>query len=346
MKHQNEPAEKANLGQATQKGRVELAGRRMTSERPRTGFRKILYATDLSSCSRQAFGPAASLARRYAAELHLFHAVVLYGQGPYDPMFAAPAADGAYQAAAEAAADRLAGLARSSCAGGTKLVIAQRMALRPAAAILEYAEEAGVDLIVMGTHGRSGPGRLLLGSVAEEVTRHAHCPVLLMRELADGKNRPVPLVRHIVVPIDFSLPAREAMIAAGEIAVRYGARLTLVHVIEERAWAEAYPDGGTTPAPRERVAARAERRLRGAAAALPPGVAYEIELRGGQPAAEIVAFAERTGADLVVMASRGLGGIERLVFGSTAEQVARSADAPVLIVHPKTSSEELSPGRN
>jgi nucleotide-binding universal stress UspA family protein len=314
---------------------------------PRGSLRKILYATDLSSCSRQAFAPAASFARRCDAELHVFHAVVLFGQGPHEPMFDAPAPDEAYAAAAAAAETRLAALARSSCAEGARLVIVQRKALEPAAAILEYAREAGVDLLVMGTHGRSGPGRLLLGSVAEEVMRRAPCPVLVMRQLEDGKNRSVRLVRHIVVPVDFSLPAQDALLAAGDVALRYGARLTLLHVVEEPEWAAAYPDWrAVPPTPHEKVTARVQHKLRGAAAALPPGVHCEIELRGGDPATEIVAFAERTGADLVVMASRGLTGIERLVFGSTAEAVIRAVDAPVMVVHPSAhAAEHPLPGK-
>jgi len=304
-------------------------------------IRKILYATDLSACSRQAFAPATSIARRCDAELHVFHAVLLHGQEPYEPlMFYSPPSEEAYAAATAAAEKKLTALARSSFAAGVRMVVAQRVALRPAAAILEYAEKEGMDMIVIGTHGRSGAGRLLLGSVAEEVMRQASCPVLVMRQLEDGKNRPVPLVRHIVVPVDFSLPAQEALLAAGDIALRYGARLTLLHVIEERIWAEAYPEPAAARAahaavPRERVTARAEHRLRGAAGMLPRGVPFDILLRGGDPATEIVAFAEHTGADLVVMASRGLTGIDRLMFGSTAEEVVRNADAPVLVVHPR-----------
>ena len=310
---------------------------------PRAGIRKILFATDLSTCSRQAFAPVAALARRFEAELHLFHAVVLFGQGPHEPMFCEPASDEAYAAAAGAAEKKLAALAGSSCAQGTKLVTVQRAAFGAAAAILEYAEEAEIDLVVMGTHGRSGAGRLLLGSVAEEVMRRVSLPVLVMRDLGDGKNRPLPQVRHIVVPVDYSLSAHEALLAAGDVAMRYGARLTLLHVIEEHAWAEAYRE--SVPAvlpPRQELSRSTELRLRVGARMLPCGVPYDLEILRGEPAVEIVAFAERTGADLIVMSSRGLRGIERLVFGSTAESVIRSADPPVMVLHPAVRSDALA----
>lgn len=314
-------------------------------------IRKVLYATDLSPCARQAFAPATSIARRYDAELHVFHAVVLYGQEPYDPMFYSPAPEEAFTAAAAVAEKDLAALAESSSAAGARVVIAQRSAFRPAAAVLAYAESEGMDMIVLGTHGRSGAARALLGSVAEEVMRYASCPVLVMRALEDGKNRPVPLLRHVVVPVDLSLPAREALLTAGDVARRYGARLTLLHVIEERTWVESYPDRASAEAARAaapggRVTARAERRLRKAAAALPPGVPFEIELRTGDPAAEIVAFADRTGADMVVMESRGLTGLHRLMLGSTTEQVVRTVDAPVIVVHPRApQAAEVLDGR-
>jgi nucleotide-binding universal stress UspA family protein len=307
-------------------------------------IRKILYPTDFSTCARQAFGPATSLARRYGAELHVFHALVLHGQEPYDPMFYLPAAEEAYAAAALWVDKELATLRETSTAEGAQVVCVQQRDFDPAAAILDYAGQMGIDLIVLGTHGRRGAARLLLGSVAEDVIRHSACPVLVMRETESG-NRPVPLVRRILVPFDFSAASREAVAAAADVAGHYGSRLTLLHVLEEPAWPEIYGVEAAAELVERRRLALAEgvRRLREAGADLASGIPWDAEVHLGRPATEILGIAARSGYDLIVMGSRGLSGVRRLLFGSTAEEVIRAAALPVMVVKP--AGEALPPTR-
>ena len=83
---------------------------------------------------------------------------------------------------------------------------------------------------------------------------------------------------------------------------------------------------------RERTRERAESGMRDALAELAPEVPFDVEVRVGRPATEIVAFTELPGVDLVVMGTRGQTGVRRLVFGSTAEEVARLSSAPVMVV--------------
>jgi nucleotide-binding universal stress UspA family protein len=304
-------------------------------------IRKILYPTDFSPCARQAFASACSLARLYGAELHVLHALVLYAQEPYDPMFYLPASEDAYNAAAAAADVELGALASSKEATGLPVVIAQRRDFQPGPAILDYAASEAVDLIVIGTHGRRGPARLLLGSVAEEVVRRAGCPVLCIRQPDNGVAAPAGEVHGILAPVDFSPGSRQALLAAADVSRRHGALLTLLHVVEEPMWSDVYGVAGALQVAeqREQALAAAAVRLRDLANSLAP-VPCQVEVRTGRPATEIVAYSARPEVDLVVMSSRGLTGIKRLLFGSTAEEVLRLAAAPVMVVKPVEEPQE------
>lgn len=142
-------------------------------------FRRILVTTDLSEDSRRAFPRVAELARAAGAEvtlLHVVHDVVIpptSGLEVAAPLLAPASEDQRSQAAA-----RLAELAAEHFAG---ISVEVRTLTRTSAAeaIADFAREQGHDLIAMSTHGRSGLGRLVLGSVAEAVLRHADVPVLL-----------------------------------------------------------------------------------------------------------------------------------------------------------------------
>lgn len=308
-------------------------------------IRRILFPTDFSPCARQAFAPATSLARRYGAELHLLHTLVLHGQEPHEPMFYMPAPEEAYEGAAAVARQELAALAETATAEGARLVQVVRRDFSAAAGILEYALEAEVDLIVLGTHGRRGPARLLLGSVAEEVMRTAACPVLAMRPPAGGTNRPVTLLRRILVPFDFTPAARAALRAAADVARRYGSRLSLLHVVEEPIWPEVYGVEAASEllAERELARERGELRLRDVARALPADVPYDVEVCVGSPATEILKMVDRPAIDLVVMGTRGQTGVRRLVMGSTAEEVVRLSVAPVMVVKDLATEAPESP---
>ena len=308
-------------------------------------LRKILYPTDFSPCARQAFAHATSLARRFGAELHLFHAMTLGGQEPYDPMFYLPAADEAYAEVSRAVSRDLAGLAADPLAEGIATVLAQQRDFLPGPAILDYANEHGIDLIVMGTHGRRHVSRFLLGSVTEEVVRKSACPVLTLREGEEGLRGRLPMPRRILVPFDMSLPARAAFADAADIARHYGARLQLLHVIQEPQWPEVYGFRGVAELAqqRERLVLEVEGRLRTVAETLAPGVPCEVEVAVGRPASEILAAAARPDVDLVVMSSRGLTGVKRLLFGSTAAEVVRVADTPILVVKPHERAHPYEP---
>lgn len=299
--------------------------------------RNILYPTDFSPSAELAFGHATDFARRLGARLHLLHVVALHGDVPYDPMFYSPAPDDAFARAEVKALGKLQELAASPAAAGVEMLPVVLRSPFPGTAIVEYAQRNAVDLVVMGTHGRRGPSRLLLGSRAEEVLRHAPCPVLTLRDGEDGRvaKRAVP-PRGILVPFDFAPPSRKALAEAAALARHCGARLRLLHVMDELPLVDVAGGMAVVEASAERQQ-RLERlrlRLKDVVAYLAPDVGTTIDLRVGKPATEILRASEEAGVDLVVMATRAETGIKRVLFGSIAEEVMRLASAPLLIVKP------------
>ena len=151
----------------------------------------ILVPTDFSSTSDAALDYARALAARFGASLHLLHVI-------QDPFLSGPLVAEAYVTetpgvrttimddAKARLAHRLTARDRDTFAAHAEVVFG-----RDAETIVDYAADRGVDLIVMGTHGRTGMAHLLLGSVAERVVRTAHCPVLTVRAVPQAVEMPV-----------------------------------------------------------------------------------------------------------------------------------------------------------
>jgi nucleotide-binding universal stress UspA family protein len=138
----------------------------------------ILVPSDFSECSDAALRYGLELARRFDARLHLLHVV-------QDPLTQPWAAEG-FSAPLFEAVEKWQREAKARLAAAIPLSDVGRVTVSatvawPYAEILRYAAENDVDLIVMGTHGRSGVSHMLLGSIAEKVVRHAPCPVLTVR---------------------------------------------------------------------------------------------------------------------------------------------------------------------
>jgi nucleotide-binding universal stress UspA family protein len=187
-------------------------------------------------------------------------------------------------------------------------------------AILEHLGTAGSSLVCMATHSRSAVGELVLGSVSEAVVRSAPVPVLLVgpRVLHD----PAPIHR-IVVAVDGSLLAEEALDVAGEWAGRLSASLSLVEVVPKPLPSET--DTGVGPYLRRLAQGR-------------PGGEAEVEtLHGPDPAEAVLDWMGPPEGTIVVVATHGRTGLRRLVMGSVALDIVRHALCPVLVVRPATA---------
>lgn len=298
-----------------------------------TTLKTILVARDFSPCSEQAVAAAVLLAARTGAELHVLFAEVLHG----DPFNPAEQPAGMVDVLQARLKERLEALPRESFDPGSLRVrhhVARGVA--PAPAILDYARDYDVDLIVMGTHGRRGVRHLLLGSVAEEVVRLARCPVFTIRASEDAPVR----FERILAPVDFSAFSSVAVAYAKALAALYGARLDLLHVVEEVTLPGPY---GIEPMPTvtSGVADRAQEALLQMAAALPGEVPVEAHVLVGHAARDVLDFAAIRHTDLVVIATHGRTGIARLLLGSVAEKVVRMAPCPVFTI--KSFGKRLMP---
>jgi nucleotide-binding universal stress UspA family protein len=290
---------------------------------------RVLYPTDFSDTAREALTHALFLAEQYDAELHLLHAVVLHEYDPNEPSQHFPEAEELFRRLFEIADSEMSRLTSKPEASALRIREAKRKGFSAAEVILEYSHEIEADLIVMGTHGRRGAARMLLGSVAEEVLRRAECPVLTLRQR--DQPRTIESIEKILVPVDFSEHSGLSLRSAGEFARRYGARLQILHVVEIPTYPYFYvPPETEILAERKETATKALAEL--VAEVIGETAEYEIFVSDGRAASEIIDFAEANGSDLVVIATHGLTGLERLLIGSTAEEVVRRAECPVLTV--------------
>jgi nucleotide-binding universal stress UspA family protein len=210
--------------------------------------------------------------------------------------------------------------------------------------INEYVDERAIDLVVMGTHGRRGIDRLMLGNVADKIVRHAPCPVMTVREEVPwaGAEEEVAF-QDILAPIDFSAHSREALRASKTLAGAYDARLHLLFVAEKRTVPTfsdtGIPGVGVVEMDPE-IVDNAERALEQLNANVEgPEVPSTYHVREGDVSADIVDMAETQGTDLIVMATRGLTGVNRFLLGSNTERVIRVAPCPVLTI-PTEEDEE------
>jgi nucleotide-binding universal stress UspA family protein len=200
--------------------------------------------------------------------------------------------------------------------------------------ILDTAARLSSDLIVLGTHGHSGFEHMILGSVTEKVLRKASCPVLTVPPLArETPGAAQDIFKRIVCAIDFSDVSLKALEYALALAKEADAELALVHVIEGLPDAPDWqqPTGSAVMEYLRLSEADALTRLR---AAIPHDAQTwcepHIVLATGKPYREILRVAQERDAHLIVMGVHGRGAVDRLFFGSTTNQVVRTATCPVL----------------
>jgi nucleotide-binding universal stress UspA family protein len=288
-------------------------------------FQTILFAADFSENSQEAFRMACSLAVEGQTRLHILH-VVEPDWTPEEPAGLGQAIQ-FYDAGTDGGCDEA--VKRRLCAA---YVPSQPVEVDydtrhgdAAMEIIRRAEAVRADLIVVGTHGRTGLSWLLAGSVANSVLRRALCPVLAVRSPTRG-HHPKEF-RIILHPTDFSPNSEEALRVAHALARDLGVRLVLFHV----APFDVFLSDMVVPADPQVYSDALEevrRRVDG------PDLKYAVETRyaRGEAADEIIRAAQEPGCGLIVMGTHGRSGLARLLFGSVAEYVLPRADCPVLVV--------------
>ena len=303
----------------------------------RTHIGRILCPIDFSDFSRRALDHAAAIAKWYESTITLLHVHAIAPLAAYAPT------SGMRPYAGLSPADRETLLAsmKSFAQNETGTVVPIEFELvegRAATAILAIATDLPADLVVMGTHGRSGFERLVLGSVTEKVLRKSECPVLSVpRQVVDAVPAPPALYKQIVCAIDFSECSMQALEYATSLAHEADAHLTVVHVIELPPDVPRDAHETVLAGPRslrEYVALAEEDRRARLMEAVPDSVrtycSVETQLATGKPYREILRVSEAQRADLLVIGIHGRGPVDRLLFGSTAQHLVRQASCPVL----------------
>jgi nucleotide-binding universal stress UspA family protein len=286
----------------------------------------VLVPSDGSEHAVRAAEHGTYLARAFDATVHLLHVVdVQAAAGIFD----AGGVDAAFverlEAEGEAALDAV-----EAVAGDADRVRTASVRGDPSGSILEYADEHGVDLIAMGTHGRTGLGRYVAGSVTERVVRLAEVPVLTVR--ATERSRVDGDYTDVLVPTDGSEHAAAAVEHGVGIAERTGARVHAVSVVDVSRLGSS-PEFAPVAELREQLAAAAERATEAVATrAEEAGLDAVTAVREGRPSRALLAYADERDVDLIAMGTRGRTGIERYLLGSTTARTVRRAEVPVLAV--------------
>jgi nucleotide-binding universal stress UspA family protein len=215
----------------------------------------------------------------------------------------------------------------------------------PAEQIVRLAAEREVELIAMTTHGRGALGRWVFGSVADRVARSATVPVLLVRP-SEGDPQPIA-IRRLVVPLDGSPLAEEALPTAQALATRLGIPLHLITAIDVMRLIP--PALGPVVAFDAAAYQETVSQLDAGATALLAELSTRLERDGLTISSAVVhssPFAAIADAvqedDLLVMTSHGRGGVRRWVLGSVAEKLVREAPVPVILVPVAARRAELS----
>lgn len=289
---------------------------------------KILFPTDFSECAEHAFSQAAHLASLFDAELHVYNTRVV--KRNEHPSVRAFLEDEARDVALQSEL-RMPTARKSPFLEDDRIIVLEpgTTGLSVCDAILKYAEQAAIDLIVMGTHGRRGPRRFLLGSTAACVVRKAACPVVTLRcDAAPMEPKDEP---RLLVPVDFSQHAEAVLHTATELATRWGGGITVVHVIEEMVIPAVY---GIEPAALPPMTAlidqtRTELRKLGARI-IGEAVPFDTDVLIGPTAVLITEYARERAVDMIMLSTHGLSGFKRMLLGSVAEAVVRSAPCAVL----------------
>lgn len=290
--------------------------------------KRVVFATDFSEASLQAFPHALELSRRAGASLTVLFVHLPFTDDPYNEAVCADMASHMRGFVAAKFAELWAKVPE-----GFELNLEEVRNISAAAGVLEYLEDVKTEIVVLGTHGHSRIARFFLGSVTEKVVRYSPIPVMTVGPAREG-YRDNPLYQRILVPYDFSRHSSSAVEKGLRLAHLYGAKIWILYVIEQVAlpglvdsWRKHVEE--EVPALQEEL----ERNLN-SEVGLDKIKDIEIQVQvvqgDGKAHRAICSFVEETEIDLVVMGTYGLSGVEKVLLGSTTERVIRLASCPVM----------------
>ncbi|HEY7161870.1 MAG TPA: universal stress protein, partial [Acidobacteriota bacterium] len=283
----------------------------------------ILVATDFSESSRSAWFAAISLASRCMARIEVLH-VVTYQQYVFDPArYGVP--DEKWQNKLKDEMEREYGLRLYP---NSRRTISLSKSVPEA--ILDFAEKEACNLIIVGTHNRKMLGRMLMGSVAQEVVRNSKIPVMVVKA-TDHQHENLQNYNRILVPSDFSAMSSKSLNWAVRYANFLHADLHLLHVVDLRSYSDMITMYSLTES---EIPTSCELNVDLSL----NNMLQEKELIGktivkslfGDPVAEIISYAEKENCGFIVMGTHGRKGLERVLLGSVTAGVISKSRIPVI----------------
>lgn len=288
--------------------------------------KQILCPVDLGPASSVVLSWARLLAERFAAKVDVIHA-----DWTETPRYFTGEQLGTLEA--EAASRRLA--LETDLRDFTRKVLGARIAFSVSVVeghavdvVLRRLTQNPPDLVIMGTHGRGGVARILLGSVAENVVHETHCPTLIVRgpEIPSGVDH----LQRVLCPVNLTDATRDCIQTASGIAVALGAELGVLQAIDDGIAEEEV----TRQILCERVPESIRRHCR----------VSEVVLKG-DPAEQIILFARREKTDLIVLGAEPRSFLEFSILGRTTERVLRHGPSSVLLLPLAATRAEAASGR-
>jgi nucleotide-binding universal stress UspA family protein len=310
-------------------------------------YRKVLVPLDGSSFAEHALPLAVALARRSRAGIHLVTVTTPITAAYLEGVFV-----GSADLEAEAAAQRQGYLEAIMARLRERIDVpltGEVMHGEVSSTLCDLAGTGEYDLVVMATHGRSPFGRFWLGSVADEMMRHATLPLLLVRPGEAPPNlEEEPDLSRIVVPLDGTKLAEQILEPAVALAgLVPGAEVVLVRAVRPVLPIDVAPEGMETGTEAEHLLHEMEtmqKEVEGEAGTYLAEIARRLEARGlrvrthvvieDHPDEAILHEAEDEHAGLIALETHGRGGLSRLLHGSIADKVVRSAHVPILVHRP------------
>lgn len=291
-------------------------------------LKRILVPLDFSEFSKKALEFTLGLATKGKTTVCLLHVVVLF-QDDIDEEEKLQQYEELTKIREENVKNQMESSKKRVKRKGVKFETAIIRGISAADTILEYIDSSPFDLIVMGTHGRTGFKHLLLGSVSEKIVRLSPISVLTVHRSIKNIH-----TKKILVPIDFSVYSKEAADQAILLATEFKAKIQFIHVIEQDIHPSFYASGIESIFQidtdlKERVIQNLREFL---ADQLNPELQCTFIVKEGKAHKEIVDTANDLKSDMIVIATHGLTGLDYFLLGSTAEKVVRWANCPVLTV--------------
>jgi len=299
----------------------------------RVQLKKIVCTTDFSDSSNMVVDFAIALAKEFRAKLYLSHVIDLPSVGMYGDAFSYPVGQ----------QDRIVEYSRGylqKLVGDTPVDWEPLIQMGHAAAeITRLAKEKCVDMVISGTHSRSGLKRFLLGSITGSLLRTLPCPLLVVRGPEQGFVSPDKRelrLRRILIGCDFSSDSHLAVQYGLSLAQEFQSELYLAHVIEPPVYEDIVKRSIESE---EEFQQDLRIRLNDKLKNMVPDEAKNwcdpiTTLLAGQPHEELIKYAVVHSINLIVLGFRGHGLVETLLVGSTADRVAHRAACPVLLVRP------------